>query len=197
MAKLSAPLLSFEARGKIANALVYFPWKGINAVRQYVIPANPRTAAQTTQRGYMTAAVTAWHAAPYDALDVTAWNRYAGVLAKIMSGFNAMIKAHVDEALLGNTWERLRNGSSSNQDDTTFDVTVQKIGGGNAPTCHYGTRKTHFPDSEVLGDIGGATWSVELTGLSADTLYYFYFDVGASGTDYARTGIYQQRTDAA
>lgn len=197
MAKLNAPLLSFEARGQIAKALVYFPWKGINAVRQYVVPANPKSDDQNTQRGYMTAAVAAWHAAPYTADDVTAWNRYAGVLAKIMSGFNAMCKVFITESILGNAWERLRNCTVDGVGDTDFNVHVQKIGGGNAPTCHYGTRKTHFPNSQALIDEGGATWGETLSGLTADTLYYFYIDVGTSGTDYARTGIYQQRTTAA
>src|SRR3989304_5419175 len=44
MAKLKAPLLSFGASGKLADTLVYFPWKGLAVVRSYVIPANPNTA---------------------------------------------------------------------------------------------------------------------------------------------------------
>ena len=42
MAKLTAPLLSLEARGAIGEALVYFPWKGRNVARQWTKPANPR-----------------------------------------------------------------------------------------------------------------------------------------------------------
>lgn len=42
MAKVSGPLLSVEARGKIADALVYFPWKGRHLVRQWLKPANPK-----------------------------------------------------------------------------------------------------------------------------------------------------------
>src|SRR3972149_2455449 len=38
MAKLKAPLLSFGASGKLADTLVYFPWKGLAVVRSYVIP---------------------------------------------------------------------------------------------------------------------------------------------------------------
>lgn len=197
MAKVNAPLLSFEARGQIAKAVVYFPWKGINAVRQYVVPANPQSDDQTTQRNRMTAAVAEWHGAAYSALDVTAWNRYAGVLAKIMSGFNAMCKKYIEESILGNAWERLFNATTGGVTATGFDVIVKKAVGGNAPTVHYGTRKTHFPDSETLNDLGDGRWSKELAGLTAETLYYFYFDVGTSETDYARTGIYQERTIAA
>ncbi|GAI80781.1 unnamed protein product, partial [marine sediment metagenome] len=66
MAKLKAPLLSFGASGAIAKAVVYFPWKGLNVAREYVIPANPKTTLQTTQRGYLSAAVDAIHAAQAD-----------------------------------------------------------------------------------------------------------------------------------
>ncbi|GAI68425.1 unnamed protein product [marine sediment metagenome] len=82
MAKLKAPLLSFGASGAIAKAVVYFPWKGLNVAREYVIPANPRTALQTTQRGYLTAAVDGVHAAqadatnPLDSEDASAYALY-------------------------------------------------------------------------------------------------------------------------
>jgi len=50
MAKVKGPLFSLDARGQIAKTLVYMGWKGIADVRKYVIPANPNTAAQQTQR---------------------------------------------------------------------------------------------------------------------------------------------------
>jgi hypothetical protein len=49
MAKVSGPLLSIEARGKIAEALVFFPWKGRHIVRQWLKPANPKR----TLQGYV------------------------------------------------------------------------------------------------------------------------------------------------
>ena len=42
MAKTIMPLLSAEASGKLANSMVYFYWKGLNVVRKYTIPGNPR-----------------------------------------------------------------------------------------------------------------------------------------------------------
>lgn len=42
MAKLVGPLFSLEARGAVGEALVYFPWKGRNSVRQWTKPTNPR-----------------------------------------------------------------------------------------------------------------------------------------------------------
>ena len=50
MPKVTAPLLSFGASGQIGNAQVYSSWKGIPYARRYVIPANPKTAKQTSNR---------------------------------------------------------------------------------------------------------------------------------------------------
>ncbi len=42
MATVDGPLFSLEARGKIGEAIVYFPWKGRHAVRRWLKPTNPR-----------------------------------------------------------------------------------------------------------------------------------------------------------
>jgi len=197
VAKLKAPLFSFGASGQLAKALVYFPWKGIPVVRQYVVPANPQSDDQVVQRGHMTAAVAEFHAAKYTDADMVAWSRLAGIGAKTMTGFNRMVQAYVKERMLCNTWERLFNAHNFGVSDTTLTVDVEKAAGGNAPTLHYGTRKTHFPNTEVMGNVGGDIWRADLINLTAKTLYYCYVDVGTSAADYARTGIYSQRTDPA
>ncbi len=46
MAKVISPLFSFEASGKIADAMVFFTWKGRNVVRKWTIPTNPMSADQ-------------------------------------------------------------------------------------------------------------------------------------------------------
>jgi hypothetical protein len=46
MAKVTGPLMSISASGKLANSLVFFGWKGLNVVRQWLIPANPMSASQ-------------------------------------------------------------------------------------------------------------------------------------------------------
>ena len=53
MAKLLGPLHSDGASGKIANAMVFFPWKGLSVVRRYIIPHNPKSTDQTTVRKAM------------------------------------------------------------------------------------------------------------------------------------------------
>lgn len=46
MAKVWGPLHSDDARGKLADSLVYMGWKGIKSVRQLVTPQNPQSADQ-------------------------------------------------------------------------------------------------------------------------------------------------------
>ncbi len=46
MAKLTGPLFSLDARGKLGKALVFIGWKGLKTVRQWLKPANPQSAAQ-------------------------------------------------------------------------------------------------------------------------------------------------------
>ena len=46
MAKVTAPLLSMDARNKIGDALVFIGWKGIKDVRMWLKPAQPLTGKQ-------------------------------------------------------------------------------------------------------------------------------------------------------
>jgi len=50
MAKVTGPLYSMSASGKIADAMVFFGWKGTNVVRQWLKPANPQSAGQGDAR---------------------------------------------------------------------------------------------------------------------------------------------------
>lgn len=92
MAKVTAPLISLDARGKLADTLVFGNWKGIPTVRQYVIPSNPRTSAQIAQRDLMAAHVAFFRAQLPRAEDRDAWRLYATARALRMSGFNAAVR---------------------------------------------------------------------------------------------------------
>lgn len=50
MAKVTGPLMSMSASGKIADAIVFFTWKGRNVVRQWLKPANPQSTDQGDRR---------------------------------------------------------------------------------------------------------------------------------------------------
>lgn len=195
MAKVTAPLFGFGAGGALADSIVFARWKGIDYARKYVVPSNPNTAAQSTQRGYMTAAVAAWHTVGADALeaaDKSAWNRYAGVLGP-MSGFNAFTKEWIDELVAGGTVP----GHFYNMDVTAathnaFACDIDSdISGTPTATLHLGSTKTFFSytDTAALSS-GNASFSAGDTGFAAGDTVYFYVDVGTPGSDYARTGLY-------
>ena len=50
MAKVFGPLHSDGATGKLANAIVFFPWKGNNVVRKWLKPTNKKSAGQGVRR---------------------------------------------------------------------------------------------------------------------------------------------------
>ncbi|GAI23270.1 unnamed protein product, partial [marine sediment metagenome] len=120
MAKVKAPLFGFGASGAIGKALVYFGWKGIDVVREYVVPVNPKSTKQVAQRNLLTAAVLEFHAAAYDDDDMTAWKLFASTFATPRTGFNAMTRAHLMQALGAGTWVRMH------------DVEVTPLAGGGA-----------------------------------------------------------------
>lgn len=195
MAILTGPLLSFGASGKLGDLLVFGKWKGIDVARSYVVPANPNTAAQSTQRGYMTGAVDEWHTAGAPALegnDKSAWDRFAGVLGP-MSGFNAFTKEWMTEKVAGGT----PPGHFFNNDVTVTGAAIFEVdvdGDGLATenvTIHLGNSKTFFPVTETNAAIAGnAAFGPLDTTFAAGTRIYYYYTVGTPGTDYMRSGMY-------
>lgn len=51
MAKLTAPVLSLAAKKTIGKSITFFRSRGMDVARQRVIPYNPQSPDQTTQRG--------------------------------------------------------------------------------------------------------------------------------------------------
>ncbi|MBA7521987.1 hypothetical protein ES705_14099 [subsurface metagenome] len=107
MAKLKGPLMSLGASGQLAKTLVYFPWKGLAVVREYVIPSNPKTALQLSQRGHLTNSVDLIHAAMADAtnplvsLDQVAYAALAAAKGRIITWFNQAVKLCIDVSVAG------------------------------------------------------------------------------------------------
>lgn len=50
MAKVTGPLYSMSASGKLANSMVFFGWKGTACVREWLKPANPKSSTQGDHR---------------------------------------------------------------------------------------------------------------------------------------------------
>lgn len=91
MAKTTAPALSFGAGGSIAKTMVYSKWRGINYVRQHVIPANPRTTGQVFVRNTFALLREMWKLAP-DIVQAP-WNAFAQ--GRPFTGMNKFVGENV------------------------------------------------------------------------------------------------------
>ena len=60
MAKVTAPLLSLKASGTIGKTQTFASWRGVNYVRERVIPANPRTSGQVATRNVFSYLSAVW-----------------------------------------------------------------------------------------------------------------------------------------
>lgn len=91
MSKTTAPALSFQAKGQIGKTMVYSRWRGIDYVRQYVIPANPQTVAQQNVRKTFALLREMYKIAP--ALVVAAWDAFA--TGRPFTGMNKFVGENV------------------------------------------------------------------------------------------------------
>lgn len=96
MAKVTAPFLSLDARGTVGKTLTASAWKGVQYMRQRVIPQNPKTADQTAIRDLITDASVAWKTnATVGGVQInsTYKSNFANAAAGFpYSGFNLFIK---------------------------------------------------------------------------------------------------------
>lgn len=76
MAKLLAPLLGFGAHGQIAKTVVAYTWNGINCLRAYVVPSDPKTAPQLAQRAIHKTAHDGYKLYFSNEQTKTSWNLY-------------------------------------------------------------------------------------------------------------------------
>lgn len=194
MAKLTAPLFSMSASGKLGKSLVYMSWKGIKDVRTYVIPANPKSAGQQAQRGYFASAVSHWHTDGYSVDDVAAWNLFALASKMVASGFNMFTKYYVNAVVLARTWTKLTQVTTSSITTTGATVTVS-VPSDKTGKLYIGTSNTSML-IPFTGAFSANHYTFTITGLSANTKYYFYV-INTSTGEEARTGIYTLTTATA
>ena len=88
MAKVTGPLFSMSASGTVGNAITFSTWKGIAYVREYFIPANPRSVKQTNLRTAMAILVADWQG--MIAGNKGEWDTAAAGTGK--SGFNFFVE---------------------------------------------------------------------------------------------------------
>ena len=190
MAKVVAPLFSFGARGKLADALVYFPWKGIAAVRSYVVPANPNSAAQQTQRGRLSNGVTDWHDIGLDAVDEVAWDRHAATRPSAMSGFNSFISDHIEIQAGADTPNMGFDGSLTDDGDDTFSASIEEGGTATAVDMVWGVSPTSLINTEA-GSEAADVWTFTPADDVAGQTLYARFNIKDGGGIIGRTGIFR------
>ncbi len=194
MAKPRAPLFGFGASGQLGKALVYGSWKGIDVAREYVVPANPQSAAQTVQRGYFTTAVGFWHNLTnvISATDKAAWNRLAGLQGSPRSGFNEFVARVVNELVGGGTPGYFFGITNIALTATAFKADIDdSLNGTLSVTLWVSNSKTFFPVSAADAQVGGLTsFTAFATGYPAGTTVYYWFEAGTPGTNYKRSGLY-------
>lgn len=199
MAKLKGPLFSLGARGQIGKTLVYFGWKGLQVVRTWVSPTNPRTAGQTTQRGHLTAAVDLIHTTmaddtdPLNEADRMAYALLASTYPTPRTWFNQAVKDNVDQAVAGREMAIFHGAVLTPTDgQVEVDIEIEVTGAQDitAGAIWYGTSPTalvhHTPTTGTELRAGQ-----DITGLTNGVKYYFQYRA-TEHADFlgARSGIY-------
>lgn len=196
MAKLKGPLFSLGATGQVGKALVFFGWKGLNVVREFVVPANPNTTNQQTQRGYLTQAVLRIHQAQeaspaLNATDVQAYALLASTVQVATTWFNQVVRQWVAQVIAGKTgiiWRVSTITPGANTISFALNATHAN------PTtviCRYGTSKTALNNSVTAAEAPASTWTASIVGLTPGTKYYFQMrGTAPAGVIGANSGIY-------
>ena len=177
MAKLKGPLFSLSASGKLADALVYGDWKGIDYVRQYVTPSNPNSAGQQTQRGYITSAVAQWHDTSdvINAQDLINLNYAASLSTKPLSGFNYYVKGHVNTNVAGVTPVQLFGTAPGTPSGGNMQIVAHTGVSVATVKMLYGTTPRALVNELTRTEAAtpGTTHTFDLSSLTAGVTYYY------------------------
>ncbi|MBA7571910.1 hypothetical protein ES708_13680 [subsurface metagenome] len=205
MAILKAPLLSLGASGALGKTLVYFGWKGLDVVREYVVPANPKTGAQTTQRGFLADAVAKIHEAMalaangIDALDTAAYALWASTEKSPRTWFNQACMNWIDVEVAGAEPCIFSDGECLDPDktDALLSIYLNEKSATDmlAGTFYYGTSPTALINS-IAGVMEAGvkfdlTDAAGIAGLVAGVKYFWQFRADAADPcEGAKSGIY-------
>jgi len=191
MAKVTGPLMSMDARGKLANSIVYIGWRGIQDVRRWVKPANPRTTKQVEQRNRFTQAVDKYH--ELTPTDKQAWETKAS--GKPYSGFNLFVSRVVKTLVAGKTWQLIKDVKAENITSSSADITGY-TDNAELVRVEYGTNPgvyTAYAD-EPSGRTEAGTFTVSLSGLASGTTYYYRVITQTPDGVWGETGEYSFTT---
>ncbi|GAH38474.1 unnamed protein product, partial [marine sediment metagenome] len=191
MAKVKGGLFSLGAEGKIAGKTIHRKLKGIKTAKKYVIPGNPKTEDQKTQRDYLKDAVLGWKTDGYSDLDIGAWKLFASIQKKILSGYNLFLRKRINADKDDKTWTKLTNCVISDITGVGSKVVIN-VAYDLAGKLFIGTSKVLML-REVSGVFNTDHYTFSINDLSILTKYYFYIENKAEGEE-ARTGIYSLKT---
>ena len=196
MAKVKGPLLSLSATGQIGQSHVYASWRGVPYARRYVVPANPRTTAQTLTRNtfqfaddqfkrMLTLAQSPWKQAE-KGRPATARNFFIASFVRNLRGSSDFSAYEASPGVNGGLPLKAFNateGASSGEIDVDIDIPPLPV-----DWTHDAVIVTAFldraPDAQMTDfaeetEITQASWSVgpppnatdTLTGLNTGALY--------------------------
>jgi len=94
MVRVTGPFLSLDARGTLGDVMTASFWRGVNYIRQRVIPHNPRTSRQVAIRSVLTDGVSKWRFGTISQSDKDMWNSYAK--GQEYSGFNRYMQKYIE-----------------------------------------------------------------------------------------------------
>jgi hypothetical protein len=175
MAKVKGPLLSMDARGQVGKSLVFLGWKGIKDVRSHVVPANPRTALQVTQRGIVANGVVAYHAASFNVLDLAALKMYASIQKVVMSGFNFFLKKFIDFSRLAYTPRACHGMTITSNTGGAIGISVS-ISGTLSGKVYWTYNPMSWGTGVNLSHGGeGTPYTATVSGLTVGEYVYMYF----------------------
>jgi len=196
MAKLRGPLFSLGASQQLGKALVFFPWKGLNVVREYVVPSNPKTTGQTTQRGYLTLAVAlvhglqAWSAHMMTSTDVSAYALWGSTFATPRTWFNQAVKNYIDQKVASKTGMIYCAGVTTPGASKLDVIIYGQSDPASAGNFKYGTSKTALIHSKAA-TAATPQYNASITGLTTGVKYFWQFvPTAPAGSVGCKSGIY-------
>jgi len=191
MGKVTIPLLSIKATGKIADSLIFEKWKNKQTVKRFAKPSNPDTAKQQVQRSYMVPVIEAWHNDGYTVEDKEAWNYYAKIIKVNATGYNMFTRFKINAQKDLNTWVKLTNCQVSGVFGTGCTVVID-VPSDQTGVLFFGSSKVAL-FNQVAGVFLSGHNTFTLVNLKELTRYYFYIKNTSPG-EVARTGIYTFKT---
>ncbi len=165
MPKWKSPIFS-DIRNAIGNNVVFSQWKGRPFFRSYVVPANPNTLAQQAERLNNTDVLKRYQALSTDGDVKAAWNLEA--LPELISGANMFMKY----GRMSKIKSSVASGSAPLDLTLTYTCGIPL-----AKACIFQLKGSTW---SILKDVGtlesGEDKTVAVTGLTADTYYWFIAD---------------------